>query len=162
MSDKVTFIETPVKLQYQVVPGDRRRKFLFSVEKKILFGTRCPITGKVYFPPRRSSPATGALMTEEVPVKDTGIVTSFCIVRMKFEGQLLEAPYACAHVVLDGANSMIPHLVGGCDVDLIHMGMRVRAVWRPDVECSPSMENILYFEPSGEEDAPFESYKEHL
>jgi hypothetical protein len=42
------------------------------------------------------------------------------------------------------------------------MGMRVKANWKPQSEWEPSLENILYFEPTGEPDAPFDSYKEHL
>jgi hypothetical protein len=42
------------------------------------------------------------------------------------------------------------------------MGMRVRAKWKPKEQWVTSLENILYFEPTGEPDAPFESYKEHL
>ena len=40
------------------------------------------------------------------------------------------------------------------------MGMRVRAVWTD--EPAASMEAIRYFEPTGEPDAPFEDYAEHL
>jgi hypothetical protein len=42
------------------------------------------------------------------------------------------------------------------------MGMRVKAVWVPDAELGPTLRSIRYFKPSGEPDAPFESYQEHL
>ena len=51
------------------------------------------------------------------------------------------------------------HLVGG-DPNAVRMGMRVRAVWTD--EPAASMEAIRYFEPTGEPDAPFEDYAEHL
>jgi hypothetical protein len=42
------------------------------------------------------------------------------------------------------------------------MGMRVKAKWKPQDQWETSLENILYFEPTGEPDAAFDSYKEHL
>jgi hypothetical protein len=38
--------------------------------------------------------------------------------------------------------------------------MRVRAVWAD--KPVPSLESIKHFRPTGEPDAPFEAYKEHL
>jgi hypothetical protein len=40
--------------------------------------------------------------------------------------------------------------------------MRVKAKWRPEAEWTTSLENIAYFEPTGEPDVPFDDYKEHL
>ena len=40
------------------------------------------------------------------------------------------------------------------------MGMRVRAVWKPESEWTTSFENIEYFEPTGEPDVPYEKYKD--
>ena len=31
-------------------------------------------------------------------------VTTFCVVDIPFEGQLVKPPYACAHILLDGAD----------------------------------------------------------
>ena len=39
--------------------------------------------------------------------------------------------------------------------------MRVQAVWVPDEELAPSLQSIRYFRPTGEPDAPYESYREH-
>ena len=65
-------------------------------------------------------------------------------------------------IVLDGADSPIYHLISGVPHDEIRMGMRVKAKWKPREQWETSLENILYFEPTGEPDAPFDSYKEHL
>jgi hypothetical protein len=42
------------------------------------------------------------------------------------------------------------------------MGMRVRAVWKARELWETTPENIEYFEPTGEPDAPYESYAHHL
>jgi hypothetical protein len=42
------------------------------------------------------------------------------------------------------------------------MGLRVEAVWRPREEWEPSLTNITHFRPTGEPDAEYDSFKEHL
>ncbi len=50
----------------------------------------------------------------------------------------------------------------GLPVEDVRMGLRVRAVWVPDAELAPTVESIRWFEPSGEPDAAYETYKAHL
>ncbi len=42
------------------------------------------------------------------------------------------------------------------------MGMRVEAVWKDAADWEPTLENIKWFRPTGEPDAPYESYQEHV
>jgi hypothetical protein len=42
------------------------------------------------------------------------------------------------------------------------MGMRVKAVWRPRDEWGPTMQNIKWFEPTGEPDVPFDQIRVYL
>ena len=65
-----------------------------------------------------------------------------------------------ATILLDGADIGIFHLVQEVPAEEVHMGMRVEAVW--DDERRPTLESISYFKPSGEPDAPFESYKDYV
>ena len=46
--------------------------------------------------------------------------------------------------------------------DEVRMGMRVRAVWTPESEWGHSIGNISHFAPTGEPDADYETYKDHL
>ena len=99
---------------------------------------------------------------EEVPLADRGIVTTFCIVNVPFVGHAIEMPYVAASVLLDGADITFQHLVQEIPAAEVRMGMRVEAVWAPRQEWGPSLENIRHFRPTGEPDAAFEAYKEHL
>jgi uncharacterized OB-fold protein len=74
----------------------------------------------------------------------------------------VKPPFAAASVLLDGADIAIFHLLQDVDVEVVRMGLRVEAVWVPDDELSPTMESIAYFKPTGEPDAPYESFKDHL
>jgi uncharacterized OB-fold protein len=113
-------------------------------------------------PPRGSCPADGVGTDEEVEVAHSGTVTTFCVVRVPFAGQQIEVPYVTASILLDGADIPLMHLIQECPADEVRMGMRVEAVWVPDGELAPTLTSIRYFRPTGEPDAPFDSFREHL
>lgn len=161
-SEPVRKIVTPVRLEYRVHAGRQRNRFLRALVKKRILGGRCPGSGKVYVPPQGSSPTSGLPTEELVEVEHTGTITTFCVINFPFEGQRLTPPYVGAAVLLDGADLPIFHLVGGVDPAEVRMGMRVRARWVDDEEMAPTLESIRYFEPTGEPDAEFSSYEEHL
>jgi len=149
----LTQIISPSRLCYQVTASELLREFLVALMDKKIVGSRCPVTGKVYVPPRGASPVTGQPMESDlVEVAQTGTVTTFCVVNIPFEGQRLKPPYVCAHVLLDGADVPLLHLVGGCDAAEVTMGMRVSAVWVDDAQMAPTLESIAYFQPTGETD----------
>jgi uncharacterized OB-fold protein len=90
-----------------------------------------------------------------------------------YYGQTATEPFVFASVLLDGADATVggQDLVGIAHKD-IHSGLRVRAVWLPEGErTADGISNrgwggvqgaISAFEPTGEPDAAFEDYKEHL
>ena len=116
-----------------------------------LLGQRCGVCGQVYVPPRGTCPADGVPTTEEVELPESGTVTTFCIVNVGYPGQQVTPPYVAAAVLLDGADIAFQHLVLGCDPGEVRMGMRVRAVWG-------EAGGISHFTPTGEPDAPYETY----
>jgi uncharacterized OB-fold protein len=155
-------LETPIRLDYVVHAGAHQARFLSALADKRLIGARCPECTKVYVPPRGSCPTCSVPTGEEVEVADKGIVTTFCVVNIPFGNAPFDPPYVAAAVLLDGADIPIVHLIGGVAADQVRMGQRVRAVWVPDAELGPTLENIKWFEPSGEPDAAFETFAEHL
>ena len=158
----VRSIDTPVRLDYTYTAGEATTRFLHGIAQHKLLGQRCPATGKVYVPPRGASPTHGVPTEGEVEVADTGTVTTFCIVRIPAANLSVDPPFAAAHVLLDGADIPFFHVISECPLEEVRMGLRVKAVWVPDAELGPTLRSIRYFKPSGEPDAPFESYQEHL
>ena len=75
---------------------------------------------------------------------------------------MLEPPYVFGAIILDGADVPLFHLIGGCPAAEVRMGMRVRAKWVEDDQLDHTLASILYFEPTGEPDADYASYREHL
>jgi hypothetical protein len=159
--DPVTMITTPIRLHYHHTTSAEETRYLLALAEGRLVGQRCPACRKVYVPPR-VCPADGVPPDEVVEVTDHGTVTTFCVVNVPFAGQRLEPPYVVAQVLLDGADIPIPHLILGLPAEQVRMGMRVAAVWRDPTQWTTTPENIAHFEPTGEPDAPYESYAEHL
>jgi uncharacterized protein len=161
-SEPIRVVGMPVRLEYTLTPGRHYSRYLRALEKKQIIGAMCEKCRRVYVPPRGACPTCGVPTTDDVVVSDAGTVTTFCLVNIPFGNMPFDPPYAAAAVLLDGADIPIFHLIRGIPVDEVRMGLRVRAVWVPDAELSPTVASIKWFEPSGEPDAAYESYKEHL
>ena len=158
--EPVRSIRTPARLDYTFTASLGATEFLRNVAEGRILGSRCPQCGQVYVPIRNVCPTDACDITDRVEVPDTGIVTTFCVVNVQFYGQGVEVPYVCATVLLDGADMGLFGMVSGVSADEVRMGMRVRAKWAD--ERSASFECIEYWEPTGEEDADYETYKRHL
>jgi uncharacterized OB-fold protein len=157
-SDPVTMTITPVRLRYEHTASAAESTYLRGLAEGRLIGQRCPACGKVYIPSRGVCPADGVPTDSEVELADTGTVTTFSIVNVGYPGQRVTPPYVAAAVLLDGADIAFQHLILGCDPSEVHLGMRVRAAWRPPEEWDTAAENISHFAPAGEPDAPYETY----
>jgi uncharacterized OB-fold protein len=157
----VTVMTSRIRLSYRHTTSDEESRYLLALAEGRLIGQRCPACGKVYVPPR-VCPADGVPPDEVVELADRGTVTTYCVVNVPFAGQRLAPPYVVAQVLLDGADIPMSHLVLGLPAEDVRMGMRVAAVWRNRSAWSTTPENIAHFEPTGEPDAPYESYADHL
>ena len=151
-----------ISLRYTHSASAEESRYLRSLAAGKIIGQRCPSCGKVYVPPRGACPTCGVPTATDVELADTGTVTTFCVVNVPFQGQRVPVPYVAASVLLDGADIPFQHLILGCPAEDVRMGMRVRAVWKPPEEWGTTSENIDHFEPSGEPDAPYDSYSRHL
>ena len=160
--EPVNSVITPVSLDYNYAASPEETLFYRGLNEGRIMGQRCPTCEKVYIPPRSACPADGTPTEEEIELSQTGTVTTFCIVNVPFLGQKITPPYVSAYVLLDGADIAILHLILGVPADEVRMGMRVKAVWKPKDEWTFSLENIDHFAPTGDPDAEYDTYKQHL
>ncbi len=159
----VEIVQTPVELDYTYTAGQAATRFLKGVEQGKFLGQRCPVDGLVYVASRGSSPKHGVPTgPDTVEVSDKGTLISFSIVRIPSANLSVEPPFAAISVLLDGADSHLMHVLDECPLEEVRMGMRVEAVWLPKDQWTASMQNVTHFRPTGEPDAPFDSYKDHL
>jgi len=160
--DPLEIMISPIFMKVQHSASLQETEYLLGLKDGRIIAQRCPVCRKVYVPPRGACPVDGVPTEESVELPDKGIVTTFCIVNVPFPGQKIPPPYVAAYVLLDGADIPFLHLLLGIAPEDVRMGMRVEAVWKPREEWGPTMQNIDHFKPSGEPDAAFDSYSQHL
>lgn len=160
--EPVKSIRTPARLDYTYTAGISQTRFLRGMAEGKLLGERCPKCQKVYVPSRGACPVDGVPTEETVELPSVGTVVSFCVVNVEFTGRGIEIPYASALIVPDGADLAVFGLIQEIPHDQVHMGMRVEAKWKDAADWETSFENIEWWRPNGEPDAPYESYQEHV
>lgn len=160
--EPVTMMVVPTSISIQHTASRPESIYLRGLQQGTLLGARTGGDGKVYFPPREADPATGRELDHFVELPDTGTVTTFAVINIPFPGQRIKPPYVVAYILLDGADIPFLHMVTGIEAADVRMGMRVKAVWKPREEWGLGIDNIEYFEPTGEPDADYDSYKKHL
>jgi uncharacterized OB-fold protein len=160
--EPVRYVDATVHLPYHYVAGDHKARYLAALKEKHILGSKCSKTGKVFVPPVIASPESFAPCDELVELPDRGVITTFCVVRIPVMQRDIALPYVAASVALDGADVSMYALIQECPPDDVRMGMRVQAVWKPDGERQGDHEDIMYFRPTGEPDAAFESFIHRL
>ncbi|CAL9322945.1 Zn-ribbon domain-containing OB-fold protein [Streptomyces sp. SudanB182_2057] len=152
----LTGIVTPARLDYTYSPGRAQSAYINALAARRIVGERCPSCRKVYVPPRGACPTCGVATAEQVDVGPRGTVTTFCIVNIKAKNLDIEVPYVYAHIALDGADLALHARIGGIPYDRVRMGLRVEPVW------TEGARHPDHYRPTGEPDAPYETYKELL
>jgi uncharacterized OB-fold protein len=160
--EPVRSIRAPARLEYRYTAGQATTRFLRGIARKQILGERCGRCGKVILPPRGSCPSCGVPTSEQVELPDRGIVTTFCVVNVKFSGSAMELPYVCATVLPDGGDMGLFGMIQEVPFDQVRMGMRVEAVWVDDDELTHDLGSIKWWRPTGEPDADYDSYREHV
>ncbi|AZK98116.1 MULTISPECIES: Zn-ribbon domain-containing OB-fold protein [Streptomyces] len=152
----VTGITTPARLDYTHTPGRAQTRYLQALGGRRITGERCPSCHKVYVPPRGACPTCGVATTGQVEVGPRGTVTTFCIVNIKARNLDIDVPYVYAHIALDGADLALHGRIGGIPYDEVRMGLRVEPVW------TDGARHPDHYRPTGEPDAPDDTYRELL
>ena len=155
--EPVQSVRTPIRIVYDYVPSRNAVRSLDAYAEKKILGQRSPVDGAVFVPPRGIDPRHGVPCHEFVELPDRGHIGSFCVTRLPIPGRDdLEIPYVSAWIFLDGADVGFLGLVAGVPTDEVQIGTRVAAVWKPDDQLGRTAENILYWQPTGEDPLPFE------
>ena len=159
--EAVTGITVPIALKFVNTAGASTARYLVGLGEGKIIGGRAPGSTDVYAGSRGTDPKTGEPTSIEVEVRDTGCITTFCVVNVPGLSELApEIPYVSAQILLDGADNTFFGLIRGCAVEDVHMGIRVKAKWADELK--PDHTAIQWFEPTGEPDAPYEHYKDNL
>lgn len=123
-------------------------RFFIELENKRFFATRCENCQKVYAPPRPLCPDC-AIITHWIELDGIGRVETFSVMHfssgVNADVSNLPAPYVLAYVLLDGANTLFPHILK-TEADQVHIGMRVRVAYTDDPVEHPI--HLMHFVPA--------------
>lgn len=102
--------------------------------------------GQVIVPPTEYDPLTAEELSEFVPVKQTGVVTTWSWVKQPREKHPLQKPFAWALIKLDGADTPMLHAVDASSEAAMKTGMKVKIRWA--AETTGNIHDIACFEPA--------------
>ncbi|MCK4897223.1 MAG: Zn-ribbon domain-containing OB-fold protein [Anaerolineales bacterium] len=150
------FAEGNILFNYDELKGDFAwdtgvaiGRYLASLKEGIILGSHCSTCRKTVVPPRTVCEWCFRPMDEFVPLQDTGTVNTFSLCYVTWDVKRIKEPEIPAVIEIDGASPLhgIMHMLDEVDPQAVHIGMRVKAVWKPAEERQGSITDILYFKP---------------
>lgn len=150
---KVITVEWQPNLRYAWDNGVAIGRYLKELKQGRIMAKRCRKCNRVMLPPRMFCERCWRITDEWVPVEDTGTVNTFAISHVDWAaGRIPKGRrfYTPAVIEMDGASAGmgILHLLDEVAPDRIFIGMRVKAVWRPEAERVGAITDIQYFKPA--------------
>ena len=129
------------------IAGDRWLRALQNEGK--LYGTRCAHCEVTYVPARLYCERCMAHLGDDawIEVGPAGAVESFTVLRVGLDDRPA-APRTLALIHLDGADTLFVHELAELGVQKPSIGLRVRAVFKPQPERTASIRDIAYFGPA--------------
>jgi len=123
--------------------------YLAGFKAGVILGSRCNTCRKVVVPPRTVCEWCFRPMDAYVPLEDTGTVNTYSLCYVTWDVKRIQEPEIPAVIEIDGAAPLhgIMHMLGEVDPEKVHIGMRVKAVWKAPEEREGSVTDILYFKP---------------
>jgi uncharacterized OB-fold protein len=148
----VPHIEYKPNLTYSWDNGFAIQTYLDGLGKGKIRGSYCTECGRMMIPPRQFCEICNLRSTDMYfDLPDTGVIETFTISNVDWAS--LPLPEGTqdlfAVIAIDGAADQmgIVHKLGEVAPEDIHIGMRVKAVWKPVEEREGSITDIRYFRP---------------
>ena len=149
-------VDTIVHLPFRESAGLRLSKFFTTLRDNAkILALRCPQCQRVIFPPRPVCGfcriTVGEKEEDWLPLSDEGTVVSFQVATERevdrVTGRIVGKPNPCGFIRLDGGDgwTILVHYLEMMDINSLHRGMRVKAVWKPKNERRGRMSDIAYF-----------------
>jgi hypothetical protein len=166
-----------ISLTYREKLLPHRARYAQGLLDGKFIGQRSPASGKVSIPPKGYDPIARVPMAQadDVELAPTGTVVSYTVATpIDYIGQTETEPFVSATILLDGADQPLPQQqIRKIPLDTFRVGMRLRAIFKPPAERSVAdLDNnwmvcstgdvIARWEPTGEPDVPFETFREYM
>ncbi|MDW7740401.1 MAG: Zn-ribbon domain-containing OB-fold protein [Bacillota bacterium] len=151
-SGKIFLTEDSLDCAFAWDTGVAITRYLNELKKGKIIASECRECSRIMLPPRMFCELCFRPSGDWVYVQDTGTVNTFSICHVHWDASRIkegEKPYLPAVIEIDGASSGmgIMHLLGEVEPDAIKIGMKVKAVWKPEDERTGAITDIKYFKP---------------
>ncbi len=149
LNKKITSTLWQPMMQYSWALGRANVKFLEGLKEGKIYGINCHTCKTVIVPPTMFCPYCYGSTEGWVELPDTGKIETFSISYLDPAANRIEEPILIGVIDLDGAPEHygFMHYFDEMDKDEIHIGMNVKAVWKPKEERTGSITDIKYFKP---------------
>ena len=139
------------EVQYNWSLGHAMSKFLQGLKNGKIIGIHCKKCDRVIVPPRLFCEHCYGPTDEWIELPDTGIIETFSISYLDPNARRIKEPILVGVVDLDGTppHHGFMHYFNEMSKDEIKIGMKVKAVWKPENEREGSITDIKYFKPAG-------------
>ncbi|HUF43412.1 MAG TPA: Zn-ribbon domain-containing OB-fold protein [Verrucomicrobiae bacterium] len=137
------------KLRYRRDTGEAIGRYLAELKRGRLIARRCDSCRRVMIPPRMFCERCFRPTDAWVFLQDTGTILTFSLCYVSWEVRRLQRPQIPAVIEIDGASQGmgILHLVKGAAPKKVHVGMRLKALWKPAARRIGSVTDIAYWKP---------------
>ncbi len=142
------------KLDYVWDTGEAIGRYLAELKDGKLIARSCRRCARVMIPPRMFCEHCFRPTDDWVYVGDSGTINTFSLCYVSWDVRRLNRPKIPAVIEIDGASQGIGilHLIGEVAPNKVHVGMRVKAVWRPASKRTGSITDIAYWAPLVQEE----------
>ena len=145
---KVLLTEWDPKLKWAWDAGIGYGRYLAEFKKGRIIGTRCNKCRRVLLPARIFCEWCFRAADEWVYLKDTGTVNTFSIAYTDWVARRIKEPRISGLIGIDGSGGVaILHLIGEVDPKQVKIGMKVKAVWKPEENREGAITDIKYWKP---------------
>ncbi len=147
--DAITFKWRP-NAKYVWACGIAYSRFLEELKKGRIIGRGCRECGRILVPPRMFCDTCFRATDEWVYVEDTGTINTYSVSYLDADANRIKDPILVAVIDLDGASEgigILHYVDPKTDPKDLHIGMKLKAVWKPEKERIGSVTDIAYFEP---------------
>ena len=149
MAKDVTTTWWEPEVQYSWALGPAKSRFLMELKEGRLVGRKCRKCSRVLVPPRMFCEHCYGPTDEWVYLEDTGTVETFSISYLDADARRIKDPILIGVISIDGASPLhgFMHYFGDMKPKELHIGMKVKAVWKPEKEREGAITDIKYFAP---------------
>jgi hypothetical protein len=145
---KVLWTEWHPKFEYAYDCGIGYGRYFAELKKGRIVGTKCKRCGRILLPARYFCEWCWRPTDEWVYLEDTGTVNTFSICYTDWLARRIKEPELPAMIEIDGSGGVaIMGKLGEVEPKEIRIGMRVKAVWKPEGERIGAITDIKYWEP---------------